>query len=347
MTRKENPPPVVPPHDKVEPSSAYDLLCTPVSNSALGTAPVETDQPLTKGIVRLFGDIVGTPRDIRHITDFGMVNSVFRIAGENGGNFIVRSFPGDQGVLDYEKEDWSMRKAAGCGVPVSTVRGIGYHDGHSYMIQDLLPGVNGASISDPAGRLAIWRQLGNFSSLLGDVRCSGYGWSLNKDSERFSCESWSAFIAQAEAQALGDPSMNAGVFTRAQREKLRGLFEILANMDPQPVLCHGDIGPSNCIVDPETLKINGIIDWEMAVAAPGAHASLVSASTYFKRPEEQAAFLEGMGQPTFLQDPQTQAEFRALRVLFVLYFAAYNLGNRDAVNGAQRRVAGAIEEARI
>lgn len=30
------------------------------------------------------------------------------------------------------------------------------------------------------------------------------------------------------------------------------------------VFCHNDLSPSNIIVDPDTLKINAIIDWEYA-----------------------------------------------------------------------------------
>jgi aminoglycoside phosphotransferase len=33
---------------------------------------------------------------------------------------------------------------------------------------------------------------------------------------------------------------------------------------PDLVFCHGDLSQTNILVDPETLKIQGIIDWEFA-----------------------------------------------------------------------------------
>lgn len=35
------------------------------------------------------------------------------------------------------------------------------------------------------------------------------------------------------------------------------------------VLCHNDLSMNNVIVDPETLKVNAIVDWEYAGFYPG------------------------------------------------------------------------------
>ncbi|KAF2219684.1 kinase-like domain-containing protein [Elsinoe ampelina] len=56
----------------------------------------------------------------------------------------------------------------------------------------------------------------------------------------------------------------------------------------QYVFCHNDLSQHNVIVDPDTLKINAIVDWEYAGFYPAYFEMAV-----YERPGPSAAFLEG------------------------------------------------------
>lgn len=53
------------------------------------------------------------------------------------------------------------------------------------------------------------------------------------------------------------------------------------------VFCHNDLSTHNIIVDPETLKVKGVIDWEYAGFYPKEFEGM-----YFRRPGPSVA-LEG------------------------------------------------------
>ena len=72
-------------------------------------------------------------------------------------------------------------------------------------------------------------------------------------------ESWLAAHEERLAVALGAPATTrlAGVVARAQ--------DLLDDVR-RTCLVHGDLGPANVLVDPDTLEVTGVLDWEFAHA---------------------------------------------------------------------------------
>lgn len=60
-----------------------------------------------------------------------------------------------------------------------------------------------------------------------------------------------------------------------------GLESLLASVevDPTPVLTHGDYAPDNLLVDPATGELTGVVDWELATADDRVH-EIATAEVY-------------------------------------------------------------------
>jgi aminoglycoside phosphotransferase len=71
------------------------------------------------------------------------------------------------------------------------------------------------------------------------------------------------------------------------------------------VFCHNDLSTHNVIVDPETLKINAIIDWEYAGYFPREFEGM-----FFRRPGPSVALGEETNDERSLLDLMRQNEGR-------------------------------------
>lgn len=67
-------------------------------------------------------------------------------------------------------------------------------------------------------------------------------------------------------------------------KSFRQEWEMKALETEDLVFCHNDLSTHNIIVDPETLKINAIIDWEYAGFYPKEFEGM-----FFKRPGPSVA----------------------------------------------------------
>lgn len=75
------------------------------------------------------------------------------------------------------------------------------------------------------------------------------------------------------SRRLGGPSGNMvpphRVLRRAETDQLwHQLGSLGPSADDEYVFCHNDLSQQNVVVDPKTLKINAIIDWEYAGFIP-------------------------------------------------------------------------------
>lgn len=71
---------------------------------------------------------------------------------------------------------------------------------------------------------------------------------------------------------------------RVLKHPVRAKWSMKTRKEKDLVFCHNDLGTHNVIVDPETLKVKAIIDWEYAGFYPAEFEGM-----YFRRPGPSGA----------------------------------------------------------
>ncbi|MCJ1255575.1 hypothetical protein MMC24_003392 [Lignoscripta atroalba] len=73
-----------------------------------------------------------------------------------------------------------------------------------------------------------------------------------------------ATMRELKSTAPGGPTGFICPPYRAAHKAKKGIYSLRPSVSKEYVFCHNDLSQHNIVVDPETLKINGIIDWEYA-----------------------------------------------------------------------------------
>lgn len=194
-------------------------------------------------------------------------------AGERNRVWLVTTSPGLDVVVRFLADDRRLVMeqrvldlAAGVGIPVAEV--LWAEGGASpVVVQRRLPGRMLSEVADPsevtlgslAGVLRAIHSLpapGGFGNLTAD---------LTGDSPTLSA--WFVDDVRDEVGALEDPPLDE---RRRLEKALAALEAARPLLDRQaPGLVHGDIQPSNVLVDDDG-RVSGILDWEAAKSGPPA-----------------------------------------------------------------------------
>ncbi|KAI0056417.1 phosphotransferase family protein [Artomyces pyxidatus] len=175
----------------------------------------------------------------------------YEIDGAGGTVFVKRSLSRDEWLVNMKGETVVPRitmerlrnKVAAIAfvrrntqVPVPTVRAAFEDRGCYYIIMDTIPGVVMRDIP-PEKKPALVEEAARYMATLHETKSDVMGGFAG-----VACLPYRLDVAVPHDDPLE--------FGKA------GLHEF--------VLCHNDLSQNNIIVDPETFKINGIIDWEYA-----------------------------------------------------------------------------------
>jgi Ser/Thr protein kinase RdoA (MazF antagonist) len=146
---------------------------------------------------------------------------------------------------------------------VLDVKREGTPDDPPYLLTERLPGVNLEVYLATAGedeRRQVGEQLGELLARLSGMPFRSFG--LFRDGD-LAIEPLRGDVDQYL------DSLDLGM-TPAQREGLESVFryaeDLLAEGVERICLVHSDFNPKNLLVDPETVRITGLIDWEFAHA---------------------------------------------------------------------------------
>ena len=73
----------------------------------------------------------------------------------------------------------------------------------------------------------------------------------------------------------------------------RPYWEVKTSLDKEFVFTHGDLNPSNLIIDPDTLKVKAVVDWEHSgYFPPGFQKWSLDMDAYYALFEDRQAILE-------------------------------------------------------
>jgi len=137
---------------------------------------------------------------------------------------------------------------------------VAFHDnGRYYLVQERVPGVQLARLNDEADRLVVMKELEGYIDVMHGLK----------------------------SKRMGGVSGLICLPDRVSWRERRMEWKFRESENEEFVFCHNDLNQYNVLVDPETLKITGIIDWEYSGFYPKEFEG-----KFYKRPGASAA-LEG------------------------------------------------------
>ncbi len=191
------------------------------------------------------------------------------VAGERQ---VVRIYPpgagGDRGDQAAEINAALLRLVRGL-VPVAEVvevrRGVPEADQPALLVTSFLPGVRGDLLLpelDAAGLARLGRAVGEVAATLGGMPLLARGTFEGPDLRiaPFDADLSTWVADQRVALHHWSPSEFAGLVEVAQEA------QALLDTVMRSCLVHSDLNPKNLLVDPETLTLTGVLDWEFAHA---------------------------------------------------------------------------------
>lgn len=120
-------------------------------------------------------------------------------------------------------------------IPVPTVYSAFEVDGSYYLITEYIQGISMAQLSDSQKEI-VQREISEHLTTLSNIKSS----------------------------TVGGPSGLVIPPYRVMRHSNNEDWQVAPSKHAEYVFCHNDLSQPNIIVDPETLKIKAIIDWEYA-----------------------------------------------------------------------------------
>ena len=228
------------------------VLATEIVTASLGQ-PVETITPL-----------VGK----------GSVNLVFLARTAHSDTIVRLCRPEDlhRALSFYEKERWCLEQAAALGIPSPAVLAVGVWGERPYMLQQCVPGINGAECSTDQPRL--WQALGHYARLIHSLQLAGFGEAITDFHTGQGQAGWQRWVDYNLASLTADDALlRLQVYAPAQRESIRQCFLGLRTRPLRIGLNHGDLTPRNTVLD-EAGTIY-LLDWGCAEAHLVPHYDLL------------------------------------------------------------------------
>lgn len=225
---------------------------------------------------------------IQQITGLGTVNEVFEIQCGNE-NYIIRLNDEAAKKIEYQKENWCIRRVLNLGIPSPKMLSIGVWKDVSFMIQNKIDGKNGQLCSVDE-KLKIWNDLGRYAAIFHQV-------------ERIEVEEVEAAEFHKNWQAKlyynlnelneKDSLLGDKFLTSKEHNQVIKILSTLKNRVFQVGLVHGDLCPRNTIWNRETTYL---LDWGTAEIniVPHNEIGLISMSNEATE-REFNAFLRGYG----------------------------------------------------
>lgn len=233
-------------------------------------------------------ELNSVPESIEVIADKGVVNNVYKVM-VNKTPYIFRL--NKKGELKtFRKEEWCINKVREVGVPVSTCFATGIEGDKAYMILNYIEGINGEDL-DKSKYKSIYRKLGEYAKKINSIKVGGYGENMNNSEIGFD-DDWKGVLDWLIGDLFGnDFLIEKEVLNMEQFEKLKSRLSEMYDWEFEPVLCHGNLGVRNTIVD-EKGNIH-IIDWGNGAGQRAPYFELAELMTWKTTNEHIEDFIEG------------------------------------------------------
>jgi aminoglycoside phosphotransferase (APT) family kinase protein len=266
--------------------------------SGLSISDVEVAAQIVAGVHR---------QDVHTVTPIlgqGSVNLIF-VATTRADSVVVRLCQREdaqRALQFYEKEAWCIGEAASLGIPGPVVLAVGSWNERPYMLQSLVPGMNGEL--SPSYRLAVWRALGSYARRIHSVRLDGFGETLAGFRAGQAQAEWEKFVNyNLDSLTTEDMLIQLGVYGLEQAGQIRAWFSTLRAAPFIFGLNHNDLAPRNTVVD--AYGQVSLLDWDSAEAHIVPHYDFIALlREHDPAGSEMQAFRQGYG--------LTEAEFHRL-----------------------------------
>jgi aminoglycoside phosphotransferase (APT) family kinase protein len=288
------------------------------------------------------------------MTDLGALTDLRPLAGgwsgrtflgeAAGEQVVVRIFPPDQPLQAPEVQAAVLTLVRGL-LPVPRVLEVRRADPDAdvpgLLVTELLPGERGDLVLpglDDEALATVAARVGRLVAALGGMPMLRTGLFDDADLRIVGFALAGDLPAWVEENA---PRFTG--WTAAEVDRLREVAhraQALLDAETRSCLVHSDLNPKNLLVDPDTLEVTGLVDWEFAHAGHPA-TDLGNALRFERRPAWERALLDEYvalrgGDPAYLRDRARAAD------LWALVDLATRAGRNpvaDAADGLLRRIA--------
>jgi aminoglycoside phosphotransferase (APT) family kinase protein len=235
-----------------------------------------------------------SPSSIEEIKGKGKNNLVFKII-VNQNPVILRLSNRENTLELYQKEKWCAEALENTGVSTPRILAAGVLEDYAYSFQEFVSGIQG---NDKPEELSnIWFTLGHLASLINKVPAP----SLQLDYRKF-----------IEGLFRDDYFVTRSVFSSELEKQIETRLEETYTWEFSPTLCHGNLSPSNVIVD--SAGVMHVIDWETATGNRTPQSELAEIYTWNTGKENIGHFLLGYG----LTEDEVNNMMRDIQTLILL-----------------------------
>jgi thiamine kinase-like enzyme len=217
----------------------------------------------------------------------------------NGQNKILRLHDSTKQLALYEKEEWCANAASRAGILTPKILATGLQDGWSYSFQEYIE----SAPADYIKTEQIWKTLGEYANKIHQIAAPNYEINYKDQLNNYN----HFFLSKA------DYLLTQNIYNEIAKRLKEAEGWIFT-----PRLCHGNLHPSNVVVD-ESEDV-WLIDWETATGNITPHADLAEIFTWNNGKYNIDLFCEGYGisraeLDSMMRDIQTLVLFRLLQVI--------------------------------
>jgi len=222
----------------------------------------------------------------------GKNNQVFKV--EVGGVLqILRLSDSPQQVDLYEKERWCAEVVREVGVKTPVITHVGSVDGWSYSFQEYIEGMHGTEADEED----VWFKLGQVAQVIHQIPAS---------------EITLSYSEKINSLFEDDFFVEKGVLSSGLMSKVKNRLNETLTWEFSPMLSHGNLHPSNVILDSDGQL--WLFDWETASGNVAPQADLAEIYTWNNGKDNIAKFCEGYG----LSSEDVQTMMRNIQTLVLL-----------------------------
>lgn len=230
----------------------------------------------------------------------GVMNIVYKISF-NDTTYILRMMQGEEYLAVYQKEQWCSDAAINAGIKTPKYITAGEMDGYAFSFQENVEGVQGIKVPHETQR--IWFALGEYAEKYNQIQAPIFKIDYRDTVEKL---------------LSSDLVTKLSLFSKARIGHIEKRLSSIYSRDFEPRLCHGNLHPSNVIVQPSGAMC--LIDWGAASGNYVPCAELVELFTWNTGKENIRYFCDGYGITMqnlhdMMYDIQTLVLLRLLRVL--------------------------------